>query len=304
MATLKRISISGHPFLVEGFKSGGTANVYFLKPEIPSPYQFTPAARTLRIYEGELAVKVPRDGSVAEEFAAECRSWMELKHKSFVPLLKVTKLNSAYAALMPRYESDLAAHILSPHSYSEISEGLVTLVEALHWAWNDLGVLHLDLKPENILIDRSPTGSLFSVSDWGMAKINEKMFRAKRHISEGVKVQAGSLGGTLPYMSPRRINDLLSGNDNPHFDVTDDVFSFGIILAELCLQQRVWSIYGTEDERSLFNLVSTHRYHNKLEKKLAMSRSPLVSLAISCCSPAPSMRPNYIQIQGMLKDVV
>ncbi len=307
MSTLKNIIIDGHRFSVTGAKSGGTATVYFLAPETTSKYAYSPAARMVHLYEGNLAVKVPLGGSLGEAFAGECRTWLELKHKAFVPLLKVVKINSSYAALMPKYESDLAAHIESPQHHPVLCKEFVEIVKGLEWAWASLGVLHLDLKPENILIDRSPTGCLLSVSDWGMAKVNEIAFRSQRIISADSRLAGNNRGGTLFYMSPRRVRSLvnLSGCAATTLDFSEDIFSIGIILSELCLRRRVSSIYNVKSLESFLAFISCGDYHKKLKVLLtALPQSPLISIALDCCSPDQTLRPNYTQLIERLTNVV
>jgi tetratricopeptide (TPR) repeat protein/TolB-like protein len=82
--------------------------------------------------------------------------------------------------------------------------------EALQAA-HDAGVVHRDLKPQNILLDRE--GSAF-IADFGISRSME---------SGGTITEAGSVIGTVDYMSPEQARGEKS-------DPRGDLYSFGVIL--------------------------------------------------------------------------
>ncbi|HEX8876486.1 MAG TPA: serine/threonine-protein kinase [Phycisphaerales bacterium] len=96
------------------------------------------------------------------------------------------------------------------------------ICEAVHHA-HQKGVIHRDLKPGNILVTSSGQPK---VLDFGIA-------RAANDSNEGnlggatLRTEAGTLVGTLSYMSPEQVSDP-SG-----VDVRSDVFTLGVILYEL-----------------------------------------------------------------------
>jgi serine/threonine protein kinase/WD40 repeat protein len=104
----------------------------------------------------------------------------------------------------------------SPLKLSEaqnIAAQFLAGLDAIHNA----GFVHCDLKPENIMITR--TGRVV-VMDFGIAK----------HAMQ----KAMTISGTLPYMAPER---LIEGAT----DARSDLFSAGVILAELVHPQRIFS---------------------------------------------------------------
>ena len=87
------------------------------------------------------------------------------------------------------------------------------------------GILHRDIKPANILLD---TDNRVIIVDFGLAKLRD---------ASNLTV-AGTMMGTIPYMSPEQIK-------NKELDQRSDIFSLGVVLYELitrCLpfQGKTW----------------------------------------------------------------
>jgi hypothetical protein len=86
---------------------------------------------------------------------------------------------------------------LDPKRILEIMSGVTSAIEAAHKG----RLLHRDLKPENIFLTRSESAEVAKVLDFGLAKL----------MPHGTGMESvpgtapGMLIGTLPYMSPERI---------------------------------------------------------------------------------------------------
>jgi len=75
------------------------------------------------------------------------------------------------------------------------------------------GIIHLDLKPQNIMIDKEGT---VRIMDFGIA----------RSLGAKDKREAGTLIGTLAYMSPEQV-------EGKEVDLRSDIYSLGVILFEM-----------------------------------------------------------------------
>jgi len=102
----------------------------------------------------------------------------------------------------------------------QIAEGLAKAHEA--------GIIHRDLKPENLMIR---SDGYAKILDFGLAKLIAQRERALAANSEEktlvrVETQAGTLLGTVNYMSPEQLR-------GERVDRRCDIFSFGVVLCEM-----------------------------------------------------------------------
>ncbi len=84
------------------------------------------------------------------------------------------------------------------------------------------GVIHRDLKPSNVLV--AGEGHV-KVLDFGLARLLE----SSDAFREGsIDLEAGSIAGTLPYMSPEQVRA-----EHDRIDLRSDVYALGVLLYEL-----------------------------------------------------------------------
>jgi serine/threonine protein kinase/Tfp pilus assembly protein PilF len=96
---------------------------------------------------------------------------------------------------------------------------------------HERGVLHRDLKPDNVLVEHDGKPK---VLDFGIARAVGADVGAATRLTE-----AGSIIGTLSYMSPERL-----AGDPDAIDTRSDVYSLGVILHELVSGRRPHDIEG------------------------------------------------------------
>jgi len=91
-------------------------------------------------------------------------------------------------------------------------------------AAHERGVVHRDLKPENIFITGDERVKLI---DFGLAKIlSDTAPATESGVTMARKTQPGMVMGTPAYMAPEQVR-------GEAVDVRADIFSFGVILAEM-----------------------------------------------------------------------
>jgi serine/threonine protein kinase len=91
---------------------------------------------------------------------------------------------------------------------------IIQLADALAYT-HSRQVLHLDLKPSNVLLTRSGRPLLTDFN-----------------LSYDPAAPSGRHGGTLPYMSPEQLREVLDESEAP-LDGRSDIFSLGVVLYEL-----------------------------------------------------------------------
>jgi TolB-like protein len=116
-----------------------------------------------------------------------------------------------------------------------LRQGRMALADALHVAGemaeglqeaHARGILHRDLKPANVMLTLQ---GHVKVMDFGLAKriaSPSSSDEATRARDEGGLTASGTIVGTVDYMSPEQVKGL-------PLDARSDVFSFGVMLAEM-----------------------------------------------------------------------
>ncbi len=175
------------------------------------------------------------DKSFVEMFIDEARITAQLDHRHIVQVFELgTDADTPYIAMQYVDGLDVLALLrecaraqirLPPDLCALIARDVLDALDYAHTALDvngrALGIVHRDISPGNVLL--SWRGDV-KLTDFGIARAAER-----RH-----KTEAGTLKGKYGYMSPEQVS---SGD----VDTRSDLFSVGILLAEMVMARRLFT---------------------------------------------------------------
>ncbi len=175
------------------------------------------------------------DRSFVEMFIDEARITAQLDHRNIVQVFELgTDADTPYIAMQYVDGLDVLALLrecarvqirLPPEIAAVIARDVCDALDYAHNAVDNngkaLGIVHRDISPGNVLL--SWRGDV-KLTDFGIARAAER-----RH-----KTEAGTLKGKYGYMSPEQV----SGGE---IDARSDIFSIGILLAEMVMARRLFT---------------------------------------------------------------
>jgi serine/threonine-protein kinase len=175
------------------------------------------------------------DQSFVEMFIDEARITAQLDHRHIVQVFELgTDADTPYIAMQYVDGLDVLAllrecaraQIRLPADFAaliarDVLDALDYAHNALDSSGRPLGIIHRDISPGNVLL--SWRGDV-KLTDFGIARAAER-----RH-----KTEAGTLKGKYGYMSPEQVS-------GAEIDPRSDLFSVGILLAEMVMARRLFT---------------------------------------------------------------
>jgi len=175
------------------------------------------------------------DKSFVEMFIDEARITAQLDHRHIVQVFELgTDADTPYIAMQYVDGLDVLAllrecaraQIRLPADFAaliarDVLDALDYAHNALDSSGRPLGIIHRDISPGNVLL--SWRGDV-KLTDFGIARAAER-----RH-----KTEAGTLKGKYGYMSPEQVS-------GAEIDARSDLFSIGILLAEMVMARRLFT---------------------------------------------------------------
>jgi serine/threonine-protein kinase len=222
----------GRYLLLEPLGRGGMADVYAAcLSDVQGPRQRFALKRLQR--------KWSFDPQLRAMFESEARLATTLKHPNLVrvydtgedfglPYMVMEYVDGVSCAkILRKVASDGTRFPAGPALVicTEVLKGLIHAHGAKDSSGAPLGIVHRDVSPGNILISRS---GRIKLTDFGIARSTQ----IDHH------TDPGQVKGKFGYMSPEQV----MGDDE--LDARSDLFSLGVVLAEMLLGRRLFSGKG------------------------------------------------------------
>jgi WD40 repeat protein/tRNA A-37 threonylcarbamoyl transferase component Bud32 len=191
----------------------------------------------------EVAVKVPRDGTLANpqalrRFRREAKAAARLRHTHIVPFHEVGQDGSRPFIVSAFIEGQTLSRAIVAGSldFRQAARVVAELAESLEHAHRQ-GIMHRDVKPANVLLDGQGRAYL---TDFGLASLQE---------TRVLRTRLGAVLGTPAYVAPEQAEGW-TGQALP----ASDQYALGVVLYELLCGQ---TPFGGPPEVVLYNAANT-----------------------------------------------
>ena len=160
-----------------------------------------------------MSTDLPSDSEFRLRFVREARAVAQLQHPNIITIHELVEEEGTHYIVMELLEGASLSTLIRkrPLELAEKLSILRQIAAGLQCAHED-GIVHRDLKPSNFFVLRN---GVVKVLDFGVAKIGE-----------GELTRAGTVFGTVEYMSPEQVR-------GESVDTQADIFSLGVVAYEL-----------------------------------------------------------------------
>lgn len=167
------------------------------------------------------------DSTYVSLLEREARAASALNHPNIITIHDVGEVDSIHFMTTEFVEGEtLRERMLhTPMNVSEVLDIALQVTAALQAA-HESGIVHRDVKPENIMLRRD---GVVKVLDFGLAKLTHQYpanLQMKPGILSNLQTHAGSIKGTVAYMSPEQ-------TQADDVDRRTDLWSLGVVLYEM-----------------------------------------------------------------------
>jgi len=235
-----------------------------------------------------LPAKLAEDVKRLRRFLREARMASTLSHPNVTHIYEVGEENGIHFIAMEYVEGDTLQERIrqGPLENATILTVALQIAEALHTA-HEARIVHRDIKPANIMLNSQDH---VKILDFGLAKQDWSDRADIDQLSTDAYTQAGTLLGTVQYMSPEQAL-------GKEVDQRSDIFSLGLVLYEMATGQRAFQ--GT-------NVTATIAQILTVQPKSPQSLNPNLHSAINriiekCLRKDPNTR--YQRVNELIRDL-
>lgn len=185
----------------------------------------------------DIAIKVVSEATAGDpvalsRFTQEAHAVAALNHPHIVTIYSTEEANGVRFMTMELIEGRTLARMipesgLSPAQFFDVSIAIADALAAAH----QKRITHRDLTPANVMVTSQ---GLVKVLDFGLARGGEEgpdPVDIEKLATRPRLTGAGTILGTMPYMSPEQI-------EAKPLDQRTDIFSFGIVMYEMATGMR------------------------------------------------------------------